>query len=93
MQNIRWHASLFLVSDRSKTHNHADLSILISQRSHDLLLNGGISNADVRDDGCSGLHYIPYIGSWNKDLDTDILLSYLLTCDLPSRSFEFSAAL
>ena len=43
--------------------------------------------------GCSGLHYIPYIGSWNKDLDTDILLYYLLTCDPPSRSFESSAAL
>ena len=46
-----------------------------------LLLDGSISNADVRDEyGCSGLHMIPYIGSRNKDADTDILLWYLLTC-------------
>ena len=49
-----------------------------------LLLDGRISNADVRDDdGWSGLHWIPVIGSDNKDL-TDILLSYLLTCDPPA---------
>ena len=49
-----------------------------------LLLDGRISNADVRDDdGMSGLHGIPWIGKYNKDL-TDILLSYLLTCDPPA---------
>ena len=50
-----------------------------------LLLDGSISNADVRDEyGCSGLHMIPYIGSRNKDADTDILIYYLLTCDPPA---------
>ena len=49
----------------------------------DLLLDGRISNADVRRyDGSSGLHMIP--GSGNKSIDTDILLSYLLTCDPPA---------
>ena len=49
-----------------------------------LLLDGRISNADVRDEyGSSGLHMIPVIGSDNKDL-TDILISYLLTCDPPA---------
>ena len=50
-----------------------------------LLLDGRISNANVRDDyyGESGLHMIPWIGRDNKDL-TDILLSYLLTCDPPA---------
>ena len=49
-----------------------------------LLLDGSISNADVRDgDDSSGLHMIPWIGRDNKDL-TDILLSYLLTCDPPA---------
>ena len=47
-----------------------------------LLLDGRISNADVRrDGGRSGLHAIPWIGSINKEIDTDILLCYLLTCD------------
>ena len=50
-----------------------------------LLLDGRISNADVRnDDGNSGLHVIPYIGKDNKGVDTDILISYLLTCDPPA---------
>ncbi len=51
-----------------------------------LLLDGRISNADVRDEfvGRSGLHWIPDIGSGNKDVDTDILLFYLLTCDPPA---------
>ena len=51
-----------------------------------LLLDGSISNADIRDKygGWSGLHMIPYIGSMNKDVDTDILISYLLTCDPPA---------
>jgi hypothetical protein len=49
-----------------------------------LLLDGSISNADVRDDSLSGLHRIPYIGSMNKGVDTDILLYYLLTCDPPA---------
>ncbi len=51
-----------------------------------LLLDGSISNADVRygGDGRSGLHRIPWIGSRNKDVDTDILLCYLLTCDPPA---------
>ena len=49
-----------------------------------LLLDGRISNADVRDgNGDSGLHLIPRIG-WNKSSDTDILLYYLLTCDPPA---------
>ncbi len=49
-----------------------------------LLLDGRISNADVRNEiGRSGLHEIPWIGRWNKDL-TDMLLSYLLTCDPPA---------
>ena len=49
-----------------------------------LLLDGRISNADIRDEyGSSGLHRIPWIGRDNKDL-TDILLSYLLTCDPPA---------
>ena len=51
-----------------------------------LLLDGSISNADVRDDyGGSGLHMIPGIGRYdNEDDDTDILISYLLTCDPPA---------
>ena len=52
-----------------------------------LLLDGSISNAGVRNvylDGGSGLHIIPYIDSNNKDIDTDILISYLLTCDPPA---------
>ena len=49
-----------------------------------LLLDGSISNADVRYGSRSGLHYIPGIGSRNKDVDTDILISYLLTCDPPA---------
>ena len=50
-----------------------------------LLLDGSISNADVRDySGYSGLHLIPQIGSGNKDVDTDILIYYLLTCDPPA---------
>ena len=50
-----------------------------------LLLDGSISNADVRDgDGYSGLHCIPCIGIINEDVDTDILISYLLTCDPPA---------
>ena len=50
-----------------------------------LLLDGSISNADVRDDsGQSGLTWIPHIGYYNEDVDTDILISYLLTCDPPA---------
>ena len=50
-----------------------------------LLLDGSISNADVRDgDGFSGLHRIAYIRRYNKDVDTDILIYYLLTCDPPA---------
>ena len=52
-----------------------------------LLLDGSISNADVRNDELgrsSGLHMIPGIGSRDKDVDTDILISYLLTCDPPA---------
>ena len=50
-----------------------------------LLLDGSISNADVRGDyGDSGLHMIPGIGSRNEDVDTAILISYLLTCDPPA---------
>ena len=49
-----------------------------------LLLDGSISNADVRNDGYSGLHEIPRIGRFNKDVDTDILIYYLLTCDPPA---------
>ena len=50
-----------------------------------LLLEGRISHADVRSDyGMSGLHWIAYIGRDNKGVDTDILLSYLLTCDPPA---------
>ncbi len=51
-----------------------------------LLLDGSISNADVRYgyDDRSGLHYIPWIGRYNKFIDTDILISYLLTCDPPA---------
>ena len=49
-----------------------------------LLLDGSISNADVRDgNGDSGLHIIPWI-SRIEDVDTDILISYLLTCDSPA---------
>ena len=49
-----------------------------------LLLDGSISNADVRDGvGQSGLHWISGIGDY-KDVDTDILLYYLLTCDPPA---------
>ena len=50
-----------------------------------LLLDGRISNADVRNDyGNSGLHLIPWIGRDNEDIDTDMLLFYLLTCDPPA---------
>jgi hypothetical protein len=46
-----------------------------------LLLDGSISNADVRtDDGWSGLHVISMIDF----IDNDISLSYLLTCDPPA---------
>ena len=50
-----------------------------------LLLDGRISNADIRDDvGESGLHWIPVIGRNYEDVDTDILIYYLLTCDPPA---------
>ena len=50
-----------------------------------LLLDGRISNADIRDEyGSSGLHWIPGIGRDNKGVDTDMLISYLLTCDPPA---------
>ena len=50
-----------------------------------LLLDGSISNADVRGGGGqSGLHWIPITCINYKDIDTDILLSYLLTCDPPA---------
>ncbi len=50
-----------------------------------LLLDGSISNADVRNKYAgSGLHKIPVSGIWNKDINTDILISYLLTCDPPT---------
>ena len=50
-----------------------------------LLLDGSISDADVRDEyGQSCLHVIPEIGRRNKYVDTDILISYLLTCDPPA---------
>ena len=51
-----------------------------------LLSDGSISNADVRDryGGGSGLHNIPFIGRYNKDVEYDILISYLLTCDPPA---------
>ena len=50
-----------------------------------LLLDGSISNADVRDNmGYSGLHIPHYPSLYNKDVDTDILISYLLTCDPPA---------
>ena len=50
-----------------------------------LLLDGSISNADVRNGGgYSGLHAISMIGRYYKDIDTDILISYLLTCDPPA---------
>ena len=50
-----------------------------------LLLDGSISNADVRNEyGYSGLHEIPLIGRLNEDADTDILICYLLTCDPPA---------
>ena len=52
--------------------------------SDNLLLDGSISNADVRWFGQSGLHAIPWIGSMYKDVDTDILIYYLLTCDPPA---------
>ena len=49
-----------------------------------LLLDGRISNADVREYcGSSGLHKVPRLGFY-KDIDTDMLLSYLLTCDPPA---------
>ena len=49
-----------------------------------LLLDGRISNANVREYGGSGLHRIPHTGRWNKGIDTDMLLYYLLTCDPPA---------
>ena len=54
-----------------------------------LLLDGRISNGDVRDYGGSGLHRIAVMGRDNKGrdnkgIDTDMLLSYLLTCDPPA---------
>jgi hypothetical protein len=42
-----------------------------------LLLDGSISNADVRDKyGSSGLHKIPGIGRYNKDVDTSLYTIY-----------------
>ena len=62
-----------------------------------LLLDGSISNADVRGDDShfvagrqSALHVITWRGSANKhfdvdvDVDVDFLLSYILTCDPPA---------
>ena len=53
-----------------------------------LLLDGSISNADVRcihDDGYgwSVLHWVISRDN-DEDVDTDILISYLLTCDPPA---------
>jgi ankyrin repeat protein len=50
-----------------------------------LLLDGSISNADVRGGYLnSGLHQITLTCYSKKDADIDILLSYLLTCDPPA---------
>ena len=53
-----------------------------------LLLDGRISNADVRTDvrtALSGLHMIlGVVSSIYTNIDTDILISYLLTCDPPA---------
>ena len=68
----RWDINKFILAREATTYDN-------------LLLDGRISNADVRDDGgSSGLHEIPYIGRNNKGVDTDILLWYLLTCDPPA---------
>ena len=54
--------------------------------SYDQLLSGGsISNAAVRNGaGQTVLHRIPQIGLENKEVNTDVLLSYVLTCDPPA---------
>ena len=49
-----------------------------------LLLDGRISNAAVIYVGESGLHRITGIGRDYKGIDTDMLVSYLLTCDPPA---------
>ena len=51
-----------------------------------LLLDGSISHAGIRwgPGRWSGLIYIPVIGRFQKDTDTDICISYLLTCDPPA---------
>ena len=48
-----------------------------------LLLDGSISNADVRGNRYSALHHIPMLGK-NYKADTDMLICYLLTCDPPA---------
>ena len=61
------------------------ISVLEATTYDNLLLDGSISNADVRGGGGqSGLHWIPITCINYKDIDTDILLSYLLTCDPPA---------
>ena len=66
--------------------NISDFKLAREATAYDnLLLDGSISNADVRSgNGWSGLHRISEIGNENKDIDTDILLSYLLTSDPPA---------
>ena len=68
----RWDIDKFIDAEEATTYDN-------------LLLDGRISNADIRDDdGMSGLHLIPVIGRDNEDIDTDMLISYLLTCDPPA---------
>ena len=50
-----------------------------------LLSDGIVSNAAVRSGaGQTVLHRIPQIGLENKEVNTDVLLSYVLTCDPPA---------
>ena len=50
-----------------------------------LLSRDSVSNAAVRNGaGQTALHRIPQIGVENKEVNTDVLLSYVLTCDPPA---------
>jgi hypothetical protein len=69
----------------SKENRHKFIEAREATTYDNLLLDGSISNADVRSgNGWSGLHRISEIGLRNFYVDTDILLSYLLTSDPPA---------
>ena len=95
-QNFYFHTNIFIKvvletqgegpvyrPDMDSEENHREFTHAIKATTYDnLLLDGRISNADVRSmyGQSSALHDIPKY----KNYDTDMLLYYILTCDPPA---------